>query len=316
MRFQRFHQLRTTPTARRRNSEVGLAPSDFVLPLFVHEALKKPQNIKALPGVCQYSLGSVVRKVEQVLKTGVNKFLIFGIPKIKTIDGANAYDPDSIVSRVIQVLKKKFGQQIELQTDVCLCSYLKSGHCGLLNKNGTLRNDATLKIIQKIAQVHATAGVDWVAPSGMCDGAVAAIRQVIPKKTKILGYSAKFASSFYGPFRAATDCAPTTGDRQTYQLNPANAKEALAEVKADLEEGAHAVMVKPAGPYLDVITKARQLTRKPLYAYQVSGEYVSLVLAIRQGYLGQEAIHESLLGIKRAGADRIITYFADRLDFW
>ncbi len=316
MRFQRFHQLRTTPTARRRNSEVGLAPSDFVLPLFVHEALKKPQNIKALPGVCQYSLGSVVRKVEQVLKTGVNKFLIFGIPKIKTIDGANAYDPDSIVSRVIQVLKKKFGQQIELQTDVCLCSYLKSGHCGLLNKNGTLRNDATLKIIQKIAQVHATAGVDWVAPSGMCDGAVAAIRQVIPKKTKILGYSAKFASSFYGPFRAATDCAPTTGDRQTYQLNPANAKEALAEVKADLEEGAHAVMVKPAGPYLDVITKARQLTRKPLYAYQVSGEYVSLVLAIRQGYFGQEAIHESLLGIKRAGADRIITYFADRLDFW
>ncbi len=316
MRFQRFHQLRTTPTARRRNSEVGLAPSDFVLPLFVHEALKKPQNIKALPGVCQYSLGSVVRKVEQVLKTGVNKFLIFGIPKIKTIDGANAYDPDSIVSRVIQVLKKKFGQQIELQTDVCLCSYLKSGHCGLLNKNGTLRNDATLKIIQKIAQVHATAGADWVAPSGMCDGAVAAIRQVIPKKTKILGYSAKFASSFYGPFRAATDCAPTTGDRQTYQLNPANAKEALAEVKADLEEGAHAVMVKPAGPYLDVITKARQLTRKPLYAYQVSGEYVSLVLAIRQGYLGQEAIHESLLGIKRAGADRIITYFADRLDFW
>lgn len=309
----RMRRLRRTKTLRKLFQETRLGPVDFILPLFVSEDLKSPQTIASMPGVMRHSFASLVREVRSAQKLGIQGVLLFGIPSHKDAKASTAYAANGVIPKAVKLLKQEV-PGVAVITDVCACEYTSHGHCGILTGKD-VDNDKTLGLLQKVALSHAAAGADMVAPSDMMDGRIAAIRKALDRKgftqTPILSYAAKFSTCFYGPFRDAADSAPSFGDRKTYQMPASNAREALREIELDLQEGADAVMVKPALTALDILAKAKQKFLAPLWAYHVSGEYSMVKAAAQMGWLDEEtAMAESLLAIKRAGADRIITYWA------
>jgi porphobilinogen synthase len=311
----RPRRLRKTAALRRLVRETRLSADQFVLPLFVRsgKGIRKP--IEAMPGVAQTSIDEMLTDAREAAALGIGGVLLFGIPDTKDAKGSSAWDEHGPVHEAVRALKRELPELVVI-TDVCLCEYTDHGHCGIL-RDGHVDNDATLELLAKEAVSHAKAGADVVAPSDMMDGRVGVIRAALDKAgftdTPIMSYAAKFAGGFYGPFREAAESAPKSGDRRGYQMDAANANEALREAFADIGEGADIVMVKPAGPFLDVIARVKSETRFPLAAYQVSSEYAMIQAAAERGWVdGDRAIMESLLGIRRAGADVIITYFARR----
>ncbi|HJL91271.1 MAG: porphobilinogen synthase [Acidimicrobiales bacterium] len=312
----RSRRLRRTNAIRRLVSETQISVNDFVAPLFVREDIKEPQQISSLPGVYQHTLESLKLEVDSLRKLGIPGVILFGIPKSKDEFGSGAWDPDGIVQLALKDLKENFGDDMTLIADLCVDEYTSHGHCGILSPDGTVDNDATLEIYNQIALAQADAGADICAPSGMMDGQVSSIRNALDAnshtQTIILAYSAKYASSLYGPFRDAVDVTiKDGGDRRGYQQDHGNLREALTEIKADISEGADIVMVKPALSFLDVIAKARAEVEVPIAAYHVSGEYSMVKAAEANGWLdGESVMMEHLLSIKRAGADIILTYAA------
>lgn len=309
----RLRRLRATEGFRRLARETRLSPDNLIAPFFVMEGRDERRPIDSMPGQCRLSVDQLVKDAEGVYALGVPAILLFGIPAAKDEIGSQAWAPDGIVPRAIRVVKDRVPDLVVI-TDVCVDEYTTHGHCGMV-KNGRIVNDDTLDCLQKMALSHACAGADMVAPSDMMDGRVAAIRRALDGEglshVPIMSYAAKFASCFYAPFREAADSRPAFGDRQSYQMDPANVREALREVEADIEEGADIVMVKPALPYLDVIHAARQTVRHPIAAYQVSGEYSMIKAAAQRGWLDERrAMLETLVSIRRAGADLILTYYA------
>lgn len=317
----RPRRLRSSSSLRSLIAEVDLTPSRFIMPLFVDENLKSPAPTPGLEGYTTYPPDSkeLVNLINAAMEVGVKSFLIFGVPSTKDEVGSRAFAEDGPVQRALRAIRSEVGWEPVLMTDLCICEYTSHGHCGIpvSSKRGTIiDNDSTLKIYQKIAVSQAQAGADFIAPSGMMDGQVRAIREALDDAgftdVGIMAYSAKYASSMYGPFREAVDSAPRFGDRKSYQMDPRNAREAIKEVRLDLEEGADIVMVKPALMYLDVISLVkRTYPDVPLAAYNVSGEYAMIKAAAKQGLIdGVAAMMEALYSIRRAGADMIITYFA------
>jgi porphobilinogen synthase len=309
----RLRRLRRTPTLRNLVRETRLSVDDFVLPLFVRPGSGIAQPIASLPGVFQHSVDRLVEAARAAHGQGVQAVLLFGIPEWKDDAGSAAWSPDGIVQQALRALRAALPDLVTI-ADVCFCEYTSHGHCGVV-RNGAVDNDATLANLARQAVSLAAAGADVIAPSDMMDGRVAAIRQALDAEghleTAILSYAAKFASAFYGPFRDAAESAPAFGDRRGYQMDPANAREALREVALDVAEGADMVMVKPALPYLDILAAVRRAFDHPLAAYHVSGEYAMLRAAAAQGALDYErALMESLVSIRRAGADLILTYGA------
>ena len=318
--FVRHRRLRATPALRRLVRETRLDPSAFVLPIFVDARIARPEPIVSLPGHDRWPATGVAEIAERAVAAGVGGLLLFGLPSAKDERGSGAADPDGPVPTALRVLRAQ-APGLVLIADVCMCEYTSHGHCGLLDADGVVDNDATLPLLADVAVAYARAGADIVAPSDMMDGRVAAMREALDRdgltNTSILSYAAKFASAFYGPFRYAAECAPSFGDRAGYQMDPANGRDALAEMRDDLAEGADALMVKPAGPYLDVIARARERFDVPLAAYQVSGEYAALHAAAERDWIDlRRAALESLTSIKRAGADVIVTYFALDAAVW
>jgi porphobilinogen synthase len=317
--FRRFHRLRRGPALRALVRETRLDPASWVLPVFVDARTTAPVPIASLPGHMRWPVAQVAQIAERARAARIGGLLLFGLPDEKD-DGSAAADPLGPVPSALRTIRKAV-PDIALIADVCLCEYTTHGHCGILRTDGAIDNDATLPLLGAAAVAYAEAGADVVAPSDMMDGRVAAIRSALDDadrhETAILAYAAKFASAYYGPFREAADCAPQFGDRTAYQMDPPNAREALAEIATDLAEGADMVMVKPAGPYLDVVAAARARFDAPLAAYQVSGEYAALHAAAERGWLDLErAALESLTAIARAGADVTITYFALEAAGW
>jgi len=309
----RARRLRRTSALRNLVRETSLHPAQLVLPLFVRNGAKLRNPIGSMPGVAQTSPDELLRDVQRAAAVGVGGVILFGIPDTKDATGSEAWDSEGAVQRAVRLIKKEV-PDIVVITDVCMCEYTEHGHCGVL-ENDEVDNDATLELLARVSVSHTAAGADMIAPSDMMDGRVGAIRAALDDKgfshTPILSYAAKYASAYYGPFREAAESAPKSGDRKGYQMDPGNADEALREVFADIEEGADAVMVKPAGPYLDVISRVKDATGYPVAAYQVSGEYAMIKAAAERGWLdGERVMMESLLGIRRAGADFIVTYFA------
>jgi porphobilinogen synthase len=312
--FQRFRRLRQTPSLRRLVQETRLHPAEFILPLFVTHGFEVREEIGAMPGVYHLSVDRLPYAVEEAVGAGVTSVLLFGLPETKDPGASESFAPDGIVQQAVRRIKADFPSVVVI-TDVCLCAYTDHGHCGLLTARGTIDNDTTLPVLARVALSHAEAGADIVAPSDMMDGRIAAIRATLDgggfAETPIMAYSAKFASAFYGPFREAAHSAPSHGDRRSHQMDPANGREALREIAADIAEGADMVMVKPAMPYLDVLAQARAAFDLPIAAYQVSGEYSMLKAAGRNGWIDEpRAMLECLVAIRRAGADIIITYAA------
>jgi porphobilinogen synthase len=315
----RMRRLRRTPAIRDLVRETKLQLDDLVYPLFViaGENIKNP--ISSMPGCYQLSIGNVIPEVREIVKLGIKAILLFGIPAHKDPAATGAYDHEGIVQMAVRAIKDEFPDLVII-TDVCLCEYTDHGHCGVV-QDGEVLNDVTLELLSKMAVTHAESGADMVAPSDMMDGRVAAIRNALDDEgltdTILLSYSSKFASAFYGPFREAAESAPAFGDRKTYQMDPANGEEAVREALLDIEEGADMIMVKPAIPFLDVIHAVKQETKFPLAAYNVSGEYAMIKAAAANGWLDeQRAVLEAITGIKRAGADLIITYHAKDLATW
>jgi len=309
----RPRRLRRTAALRNLVRETHLAPSQLILPVFVREGKNLRRAVESMPGVNQTSVDEMLRDAEAAAKAKVGGIILFGVPDSKDAIGSSAWDENGAVQKGVQALKKEIPDLVAI-TDVCMCEYTDHGHCGVL-KNGEVDNDATLKLLSLTALSHAAAGADIVAPSDMMDGRVRAIRCALDENdfagVSILSYAAKYASAYYGPFREAAESAPKSGDRRGYQMDPGNADEALREVRADIDEGADAVMVKPAGPYLDVITRVKAETGYPVAAYQVSGEYAMICAAADRGWIDKDRVMmESLLGIRRAGADFIVSYFA------
>jgi len=307
-----MRRLRTTPEMRDLVRETSLRPEQLVQPVFVDERIMERREVPSLPGQFAIPLAEVASESQALASSGVGGLLLFGIPAGKDPFGQGAYDRDGIVQRAVRVIKES--SKVPVITDLCLCEYTDHGHCGAM-VNGKVDNDATLELYGKIAVSQAEAGADMVAPSGMMDGQVAFIRGSLDdagfKNTGIMAYSAKFASCFYGPFRDMVGSAPSYGDRRSHQMDPANARQAMRELRLDAEEGADMLMVKPALPYLDVICRARNELEMPICAYQVSGEYAMIRSAAASGMIdGRQAMMESLSCIRRAGADIIITYFA------
>lgn len=323
-RFARFRPLRRDRQTRRANAETILDASLFVYPMFLVNGDNIRQPVDAMPGIARMSTDQAVREAETAIAKGVSRFLVFGLPREKHPDGRNAWAPDEAVQRTMLLLNREFPETTVI-SDVCLCEYTDHGHCGLLSSNdgqATVDNDKTLPLLARTAVSHAASGADIVAPSAMMDGQVDAIRRALDRagfeNTKILGYSAKYASAFYGPFREAADSAPAQGDRRSYQMQTAQSDEALQEIEADIYEGADAIMVKPALSYLDVIRAAKTTFPKTqVYAYNVSGEYSAIAAAASNGWIDRRtAALEMLLSIRRAGSDRIITYFALEAADW
>jgi porphobilinogen synthase len=316
----RARRLRATPALRRAFSETSLAPSDLIAPLFVKEGIAEPVPIASMPGHSQHTLESLVKEGRELVSKGVAGLLLFGIPADKDPEGSQAYADDGIAQRALAELKNEVGGDVALIADLCMCEYTDHGHCGVLSGEN-VDNDRTLDLYARIAVSQAKAGADLIAPSGMMDGQVAAVRAALDsaglKDMPVLAYAAKFASSFYGPFRDAAEGAPQFGDRRGYQSDPANFNEALREVEMDINEGADAVMVKPALPYLDVLREVKQRFGYPTAAYNVSGEYAMLMAAAEKGWLDERAATlEVLTSIKRAGADLIVTYHAKKAAEW
>ena len=297
-------------------AETTLSTDDLIAPLFIREGISSPEPITSLPGVVQHTLESAMAEIDELVALGVAAVIFFGVPANKDEQGSAAWDPQGIVQVALRQAKERFGDSMVLISDLCVDEYTTHGHCGILDGRGSVDNDATLELYRKIAVAQAEAGADIIAPSGMMDGQVAAIRQSLDEAGHddaiILAYAAKYASSFYGPFRDAVDVSIANGgDRKGYQQDPRNGREAMEEIRADLAEGADMVMVKPAMAYLDIILRARLEVDVPVVAYHVSGEYAMLKAAEANGWIdGHAAAIESLVSIKRAGADLIITYLA------
>ena len=309
----RKRRLRVSDSMRRLVRETHLEPSQFVLPLFVCPGEGVRREISSMPGNYQLSVDQFVKECEEVHALGIGGVILFGLPESKDEMASGAYDDNGIVPRAVRAAKRAVPQLL-VMTDVCNCEYTSHGHCGKI-VNGDVDNDSTLEWLAAGALSHAKAGADIVAPSDMMDGRVAAIRRKLDENgfqnIPILSYAAKFASVFYGPFREAAESAPQFGDRRSYQMDPANGREAMREIELDLEEGADMIMVKPAMPYLDLIARARDRFDVPIAAYQVSGEFSMIMAAARNGWIDQDrAMMESLTSIRRAGADFILTYFA------
>lgn len=313
---RRPRRLRTTPALRELTAETHLCPADFILPMFIADGLDEPNPISAMPGVSQHTFDSLTRAAEQALEQGVRCVDLFGVPlpEHKDENGSQAWAESGILNRGIAHLRKEFGDDLLIMADTCLDEFTSHGHCGLLDANGDVLNDATVDCYVDMAVSQAAAGAHLVSPSGMMDGQVAAIRQGLDSTgysdVAIMAYSAKYASAFFGPFREAVGSS-LQGDRRTYQQDPANRRESLLEVQLDIEEGADFVMVKPALAYLDIISEVAEFSPVPVAAYQVSGEYSMIQAAGHNGWIDRDAVMmESLLSIKRAGANQILTYFA------
>ena len=309
----RGRRLRRTAALRSLVRETALQPSQLILPLFVVPGTRVRKDIESLPGVCQTSIDELVSDAREAAALGIGAVLLFGIPETKDERGSSGYADDGIVQQAVAALKRELPDLVVI-TDVCLCEYTSHGHCGII-RNGEVDNDETLELLARQAVSHARAGADIVAPSDMMDGRVGVIRRALDEagfsQTAIMAYSAKFASAYYGPFRDVAESTPQFGDRRGYQMDPANANEALREVALDIEEGADIVMVKPAMSYLDVIWRVKQEFGYPVCAYHVSGEYAAIMAAGRLGWLDAErAMVEALLSMRRAGADMIISYWA------
>ena len=318
---QRLRRTRRTATLRSLVRETRLSPSDFIYPIFVTVGEDVRNPVSPMPGVFQLSINHAVAEAKRAHELGIPGVLLFGIPDEKDEAASGAYDPEGIVQLATRAIKDALPELLVV-TDVCLCEYMSHGHCGVVEKNtGRVLNDISLELLARTASSQAEAGADIVAPSDMMDGRVAAIRSELDREgfeeTPIMAYASKYASAFYGPFREAAESAPQFGDRRSYQMDPANAREALLEVELDVEEGADIVMVKPALPYLDVVRRVREMTNLPVAAYNVSGEYAMIKAAAQNGWLDERsAVLEALTGIKRAGADIIISYHAPDAARW
>jgi len=311
--FQRLRRTRMTATLRSMVRETELSKNDFIYPLFVYPGTKVKKEISSMPGVYQMSIDELVRECTDVKKLGIPAVILFGIPEHKDEVGSEAYDEMGIVQRAIRSIKKEVPELLVI-TDVCLCEYTSHGHCGIV-RGDEIVNDASIELLAKEALTHVQAGADMVAPSDMFDGRVSAIRSILDEHNfhniPIMSYAAKYASGFYGPFREAAESTPKFGDRRSHQMDPANSDEALREVQADIEEGADIVMVKPALPYLDIVRRVKETFQMPTAAYNVSGEYSMVKAAGKLGWIDEQRVMMELLtGIKRAGADIILTYFA------
>ncbi|MFC9971351.1 porphobilinogen synthase [Spirillospora sp. NPDC127200] len=311
----RPRRLRRTSALRRLVAETRLSPADLVLPMFVKEGLSEPAPIASMPGVYQHTRDSLRKAAHEAVEAGVGGIILFGVPAVKDERGSAGDDPEGVVQVALRDLAADLGDETVLMTDLCLDEFTDHGHCGIVTADGGIDNDATLERYASIAVAQAEAGSRVVAPSGMMDGQVAAIREALDgagyEELPILAYSAKYASAYYGPFRDAAECAPQFGDRSTHQQDPANVDESLREVFLDLDEGADMVMVKPAGAYLDVVRRVRDAVDVPVAAYQVSGEYSMIEAAAEKGWIDRErTIDESLTAIRRAGADIVLTYWA------
>ncbi len=309
----RMRRLRINPLVRERLKETDISPSRLIAPLFVRPGKNERRPVASMPGQYQFSIDQAVREAGALVRSGISSVLLFGIPARKDARGSEAYAANGIVQQAVRALKKAHSKLLVI-TDLCFCEYTDHGHCGIWKK-GELDNDATLDLIGKTAVAQARAGADVIAPSGMIDGMVKTIRTALDRagfqNTLIMSYAAKYASAFYGPFRDAAESAPRSGNRKSYQMNPANADEALREVGLDIQEGADIVMVKPALAYLDIIRRVKEMYRIPIAAYNVSGEYAMVKAASQNGWIDEARItQEILLAIRRAGADLIITYHA------
>ena len=313
--FKRFRRLRLNPHLRDLVQETHLNINDFIYPLFVKEGTKFKKEIPSMPGVFQMSIDEVLKECEELQSLGLYSIILFGIPDTKDSIGSDALCEHGIIAKAIREIKKEFPDMFVV-SDLCFCEYTDHGHCGIIDlKNETVNNDATLKILADQALIHANAGVDMIAPSGMMDGTIEVLRDSLDREgfvdLPIMSYSTKFASAYYGPFRDVAESAPSFGDRRSYQMNPANRKEAVAESIEDERQGADILMVKPALAYMDIIREIRDATSTPLAVYNVSGEYAMLKYAGKAGLIDYEKVMmETLLGFKRAGADIIITYHA------
>jgi len=316
----RPRRLRQSPAFRRLVAETRVHPADLVLPIFVREGLSEPMPIVSMPGVMQHSLDSVRGAVTDAAEAGVGGVMLFGVPEVRDARGSGATDPEGILNVATRVVREEAGDALVVQTDLCLDEFTDHGHCGLLDANGVVDNDATLERYAEMGLQQARAGSQLLGLSGMMDGQVAAVREALDTAghtdTALLAYSGKYASAFYGPFRDAVE-STLDGDRRTYQLDPANRREGAREAALDIEEGADVVMVKPAGTYLDVLADVAATSEVPVWAYQVSGEYAMIEAAAAHGWIDRRrAVAESVLGIRRAGADAVLTYWATELAAW
>lgn len=316
--LRRPRRLRANKAIRNLVRETKLNVEDFIYPLFIVEGENIKREISSLPDVYHFSVDMLEDEIKELKELGIEHVILFGIPHDDEKDACATpgFDDNGIVQKAIRKIKE-IDSEMNVITDVCMCEYTSHGHCGILNEDGYVNNDKTLEYLAKIALSHVKAGADMVAPSDMMDGRIKAIREALDKENfehiAIMSYSAKYASTFYGPFRAAANSAPAFGDRKTYQMDPANSNEAIIESELDVAEGADILMVKPALSYLDVIRRTKDTFGLPLAAYNVSGEYAMLKSAVKNGILSEGAIYESVMSIKRAGADIIITYFAKDL---
>ena len=319
----RPRRLRRTPALRSLVRETKLTADDVILPLFVSEKISERRPIASMPGVCQLPLSDIADEASRVRDAGLQAIIVFGIPAHKDEQASGAYAADGVVQQAVRAIKKRCSDLVVI-TDVCLCEYMSHGHCGVTRLDGDhfhVLNDATVVLLAKTALSHAEAGADMVAPSDMMDGRIAAIREALDvngfEETGIISYAAKFASVFYGPFRDAAESPPQFGDRKSYQMDSANADEALREIALDVEEGADIIMIKPALPYLDILWRARQRFGKPMAVYHVSGEYAMVKAAAEKGVVDERAaVMELMTSIKRAGADIIVTYWAREVAEW
>ena len=311
---RRLRRLRRTEKIRDLVKEVSLSPKDLICPVFVEEGIQTKKQIQSMPAIERLPLSDVVNEVDAIAELGIPAIMLFGIPQNKDTEGTSAFVDHGIVQKAIAEIRKNFGDKIVIMSDVCLCQYTSSGHCGLV-KGENIDNDSSIATLSKIAISHAKAGVDVVSPSAMMDGQVAAIRNSLDdvgfSNVAIMSHSAKHRSNFYSPFRDAAECAPQFGDRKTYQVPFTNPREAMREVETDVNEGVDIVMIKPALTYLDLIAETKRRFNVPVSAYSVSGEYALVKGAAMQGWINEDAmVQEILYSIKRAGADMIVTYFA------
>jgi porphobilinogen synthase len=314
-----MRRLRRTETLRGLVRETELSASDLIQPLFVVAGEGVREEIESMPGIERFSISELVAEATEIASAGIGAVLLFGLPASKDETGSSAYDDEGVVQMAVRALKEAH-PELTVITDVCLCAYTSHGHCGFV-RDGEVDNDVTIELLAKTAISHAEAGADAVAPSDMMDGRVGTIRHQLDEEshsgTPIVAYSAKYASAFYGPFRDAAESTPESGDRRGYQLDPANAAEAVREAQLDLDEGADMLIVKPATPYLDVVRRVKQETGAPLAAYHVSGEYSMLKAAAANGWIDERAaVLETLTSIRRAGADAIVTYYAKEAAAW
>jgi len=312
--IQRMRRLRTSENMRSLIRETQLDVKDFIYPLFVTYGRDRKNMIQSMPGIYQLSVDNLIKEIREIDRLGIPAVLLFGIPESKDSQASGAYDPEGVVQQAIRAIKDTCPELLII-TDVCLCEYMDHGHCGIVERDGTINNDASLELLAREALSHAEAGADIIAPSDMMDGRIGFIRKALDEGSfshlPIMSYAAKYSSAFYGPFREAAESAPKFGNRKTYQMDPANVREALREVELDIAEGADMVMVKPALAYLDVLKAVRDKFGYPTAAYNVSGEYAMVKAAAAQGWIDENAVmSEILLSIKRAGADMIITYAA------